>query len=237
MIEAIVLCGGSGTRLKRISGDLPKPMVAIGGRPFLELLLRQLHRHGFGHVILASGYREEVIRSFFGDRALDLDLTYSSEATPLGTGGALRNAIAEVNSETVLVMNGDSYTDANLTRFTATYLEGQADVSMVVVPTDGRSDCGSVAIDNNGKVLRFEEKQVSSGTKYINAGLYLVPRDFLNEVPPGRQVSLENEILTRWLKMGRDVRAFVYPGPCIDIGTPERYRSAQELLANVEAKE
>src|SRR5262245_4985053 len=108
--DAILLCGGAGLRLRSVIGNAPKGMADVAGRPFLELLLRQLRRHGFERAILAVGYQKHVIHSHFGGRAFGLHLAYSAESHPLGTGGALRNAAQLVRSESALIMNGDSYT-------------------------------------------------------------------------------------------------------------------------------
>jgi len=235
--DAILLCGGAGLRLRSITGDAPKSLAGIGDRPFLELLLSQLRRHGFHRVILAVGYGNDAIRAHFGDRALGLTLKYSIESEPLGTGGALLQAANLVESESALIMNGDSYTDADLTAFAADYREAKADVSMIVVPADGRVDCGLVSVDSSGKVVGFKEKQSSSGTQHVNAGIYMASKRILFDIPTGLQVSLETELFPRWLAEGKSLRAFSYAGSCIDIGTPERYRSAQDSLANAEVGE
>lgn len=234
--EAIVLCGGAGVRLRDITGNCPKAMARIAGRPFLEVLLTQLQRNGFRRVILAVGYQREVIRSYFGNRACGLELAYSAELSPLGTGGALRNAAPLVGSDTVLTMNGDSYTDVDLHRFVVNHSESKADASMVVVPADGRSDCGSVLVGPDGKLVRFEEKQSRYCTRYFNAGIYTLTRRLLYEIPLGIQVSLEQEVFPRWLEVGKCIKTFVYSGRCIDIGTPERYLSALDSLANAEVE-
>lgn len=235
--DAILLCGGAGLRLRSVTGDAPKGMAEVGGRPFLELLLRQLCRHGFRRAILAVGYQKDVIRSHFGESALGLSLGYAIESAPLGTGGALSNAADLVESDNVLTMNGDSYTDVDLRRVVADYRESKADASVVVVPADGRGDCGSVLLDESGRLARFQEKQSPFHAPYLNAGIYMVSRYMLKEIPRGVEVSLEQELLPLWLRQGKYVKGFVYLGRCIDIGTPERYRSAQGILANVEAKE
>ncbi len=236
MPDVIVLCGGAGLRLRSVTANAPKSMAHIGGRPFLELLLKQLQRNGFARVILAVGYQGDAIREHFGERAFGLKVAYSTEASPLGTGGALRNAAGLVTSEAVLIMNGDSYTDANLRQFVTGYLASGAEASVLVVPLDGRSDCGSVAVDPNGGLAGFAEKQGAAGGRYVNAGIYLVSRQILDDIPNG-PVSLERELFPRWLGEGRDIRAFVWPGACVDIGTPERYWSAQELLGSAEMGE
>jgi NDP-sugar pyrophosphorylase family protein len=237
MPDALLLCGGAGLRLREVTGSGPKSMATVAGRPFLELLLKQLRRNGFDRAILAVGYQKDVIRSYFGERAQGLHLAYSAEASPLGTGGALRNAADLVESDTVLIMNGDSYTDADLVRFVIDHDNSKADASMVVVPADGRTDCGSVLLDQCGIVECFEEKQATIRTQYLNAGIYLVSRRLLYDIPPGLQVSLERELLPRWLKEGNCIQGFVHAGTCVDIGTPERYQGAQDILANTEVQE
>jgi mannose-1-phosphate guanylyltransferase len=232
--DAILLCGGAGLRLRSVIGDAPKGMAAVAGRPFLELLLRQLHRHGFERAILAVGYQKDTIESHFGGRACGLYLTYSAESCPLGTGGALRNAADLVESESVLVMNGDSHTDIDIGKFVTSHNETKADASLVVVPADGRVDCGSVQVDVFGKLVRFNEKQDSADARYINAGIYILSRSMLRDIPSGVCLSLERELFPRWLAERRDIRVFVHPGKCVDIGTPERYHVAQDLLAHVE---
>jgi NDP-sugar pyrophosphorylase family protein len=234
-VDAILLCGGAGLRLRSVSGDAPKTLTKIGDRPFLELLLSQLRRHGFERAILAVGYRSDAIRAHLGDRALGLNLEYSTESRPLGTGGALRNALDFIHSDTALILNGDSYTAADLSAFANDYRSAKADFSMVVVPADGRSDVGLVAVDPGGKILAFKEKQISVGMGHVNAGIYMTAKRILGDIPAGTQVSLEEELFPRWLAEGKYLRAFRYPGECVDIGTPERYRSAQESLANAEA--
>jgi mannose-1-phosphate guanylyltransferase len=232
--DAIVLCGGAGTRLRSVTGDAPKSLASIGDRPFLDILLNQLRRHGFEHVIFAVGYQRDLIRAHFDCRTHHMSLEYSIESTPLGTGGALRNAVDFVKSESVLIMNGDSYTNADLPGFVADFREAKADLSALVVPTDGRVDCGLISVGPSGRVLGFKEKQSATGIQYANAGIYVMAKRILYEIPPNQLVSLEEEIFPRLLVEGKNIRAFHHSGRCIDIGTPERYLHAQETLANAE---
>jgi len=234
MPSAIILCGGQGLRLRSVTSNSPKAMARIGNRPFLELLLHQLRRHGFERVILAVGYQKELIGSHFGERSAGLELEYSAESTPLGTGGAMRDAAALVDSDPVLVMNGDSYTDLDLRRLVTEHRNAQADVTIAVVPADGRDDCGNIQVDQNGNLALFEEKRRVDGPQYMNAGVYVVSQRVVGGMPTGSRISLENELFPRWLRAGKRVRAFVHSGECIDIGTPERYRSAQRILAEAE---
>jgi D-glycero-alpha-D-manno-heptose 1-phosphate guanylyltransferase len=211
-------------------------MAKVDGRPFLEFLLRQLHRYGFERGILAVGYQRDAIHSHFGNCAFGLHLDYSEESCPLGTGGALRNAADLIESDSVLVMNGDSYTDVDLSAFLDDYWRAKADASVVVVPADGRNDCGFILMNQEGKVESFDEKQAPLHASYVNAGIYMLPQQMLREVPAeGRGVSLERELIPRWLRQGRYIKGFLSSGRCVDIGTPERYRNAQSVLASVES--
>lgn len=235
--DVVVLCGGAGLRLRSVVGAAPKSMAEVAGRPFLELLLRQISRHGFGRAILAVGYQRDSIRMHFGDHAFGLDLVYSEEIFPLGTGGALRNAVGRITSDNVLVMNGDSYTNADLTGFLNHFRETVADAGVVVVPADSRSDCGFALLDGDGRMEGFNEKQAPLDASYVNAGIYLLSRQLLLDISAGEAVSLERELLPRWLREGRNIQGFVYSGPCIDIGTPERFNHAQSALADVETQD
>jgi NDP-sugar pyrophosphorylase family protein len=232
--DVIVLCGGAGVRLKSVTGDAPKSLATIGGRPFLELLLAQLRRHQFERAILAVGYQKELIQSHFGSQAYGLNLEYSVESVPLGTGGALRNASDMIESENVLIMNGDSYTDADLMAFALDFQAAKADVSMLVVPADGRTDCGLVSVGVDRTVTGFVEKGFSAESSYVNAGIYMATKHTLCGIESGFRISLEQELFPRWLAGGKRLRAFIHSGTCVDIGTPERYRSAQDSLAQME---
>jgi mannose-1-phosphate guanylyltransferase len=234
LTDAIILCGGAGLRLRPVIGHQPKSMAHVSGRPFLETLLRQLHRYEFQRVILASGYGAAAIQSYFGKTFCGMDLEYSNESSPLGTGGAVRNAAAHASLDTSLVMNGDSYTDADLRKFVTTHCESEADVSVVVVPVDQRGDVGSVVLDDDGSVVQFVEKERSPSARYLNAGIYMLSREIVYDIPSGLPLSLERELFPAWIANGRRIRAFIHAGKCVDIGTPERYQSAQGTLAGAE---
>jgi NDP-sugar pyrophosphorylase family protein len=209
-------------------------MASVAGRPFLELLIKQLNRFGFRRAVLAVGYQNELISSILGEQACGLGLKYAVEESPLGTGGAMRNAADQVETDMVLVMNGDSYTDVNLSKFVETHQQSKAELTVAVVSADGRSDIGSVLADENWKLERFVEKQPGGGSRhYINAGIYILSTRLLRQIPVGTQISLETELFPRWIEAGRDMRAFLHGGRCVDIGTPERYRVAQQLLASL----
>lgn len=208
-------------------------MAPIGGRPFLELLLRQLHRHGFTRVILSVGYRHEVIREYFGESAFGMEIVYSIESYPLGTGGALRQADAFLRTDAVLVMNGDSYTNVDLGSLVTGHVGSEVDLTVAVIP-DTRPDGGSVVLDGRSFVVAFAEKRPVSDSRYLNAGVYAVNRDLIGNIRASERISLEEQLFPEWLESGKRIKGFIFQGQCLDIGTPERYRQAQRLLANAE---
>lgn len=235
MPDAVILSGGFGLRLKEVIGETAKPMAPINGRPFLELLLRQLKRHRFSRVILGVGYKHETIRGYFGGQAFGLELVYSIETTPLGTGGALRQAAGYIATDNFLVMNGDSYTDADLRSLVQKHADSNAAVTVVVIP-DTRSDAGSVVLDQNGKVKDFAEKRAVPGSRFLSAGIYIVNKYLVNTVPPQTKISMEEQLFPQWLTEGQDIEAFIFEGECMDIGTPERYQKAQAVLEKVQSQ-
>lgn len=234
--DAVILCGGAGLRLLPVTGGVPKSLARVSGRPFLEVLLRQLQRHGFSRVVLATGYQGSAIRTQFGEAFGEVRLAYSEEPSPLGTGGALRHAAGHFRSACCLAMNGDSYTDVDLGELVAAHRTSKADLSIVVAPADGRADSGAIRIDSSGSVLQFAEKEsppLPSGP-YLNCGIYVLSRQVLFGIPTEVPISLERELFPNWIHQGLSVKAFVHCGRCLDIGTPDRYLAAQTLLANVE---
>ncbi len=146
----------------------------------------------------------------------------------------MRNAVGLVESDSVLIMNGDSYTDADLAAFAVGFHNAEVDISMLVTPTDGRVDCGLVSVDPSGRILGFREKQAAKGEQFVNAGIYMATKVLLCEVPTGLPVSLESELFPQWLQQGKRFSADRHSGRCIDIGTPERYQNAQYILSEAE---
>ncbi|MGA8678656.1 MAG: nucleotidyltransferase family protein [Candidatus Acidiferrales bacterium] len=232
--DVVILCGGAGVRLKSITGDSPKPMATIAGRPFLELLLGQLERYGFSRVILSAGYKHQAIREHFGEQAFGLELVYSVEESPLGTGGALAQAADDITTDVALIMNGDSYAAVDLSRLVEAHRKDDATDGTVVVMAETRSDAGSVLLDENGRVVAFAEKSSVLNTRYQSAGIYTFHKKLLSAIPRTGKISLEEQLFPEWLASGRRIDAFVFSGECVDIGTPERYQKAQNVLAAVE---
>jgi NDP-sugar pyrophosphorylase family protein len=211
--------------------DRPKALADIGGRPFLTYLFDQLVVAGARNVVLCIGYLGDQIRTILGESHGGLCLTYSQESVPLGTAGALRLALPLFTSNPVLVMNGDSYCDANLNEFFRWHIRRRAKATLLLTKVSDPQRFGRVRVSANGTVNDFEEKGGGNGPGWINAGIYLLNRHLLAEIPEGRTVSLEREIFPRWL--GRGLYGFRTKGRFVDIGVPQAYADAQSFFGTV----
>lgn len=225
---AVILAGGLGTRLRSVVSDRSKVVAQVNGAPFLHVLLQQLQDGGVARVLLCTGYKGEQVRAQLGARFGSLELRYSQESEPLGTGGALALATRQIDSSTVLVLNGDSYCGVDLPAFHRWYRERQADAAACLVHVDDASRFGRVALDEDGRIQRFEEKSGAAGAAWVNAGIYLVERSRLEAIPDSGPVSLEQDVFPCWVNQG--FYGFQCRVPFIDIGTPETYAEAQRFF-------
>lgn len=228
-ITPVILAGGLGTRLRTLVADTPKVLARVNGRPFLEYVLEQLIDFGMTEAVLCTGYMGDQVRNHFGDKFRSMSLRYSQEQTLLGTAGALRFALPQVRTETLLVLNGDSICDVDLMSFFVSHAVREAEASLLVAEVDDTKRFGRVSLSDEGKVERFEEKGCTAGRGLINAGVYLIGRPLIESLPRGRAISLEREVFPSWIG-GRffghkgEVRGF------IDIGTPNSYQEAQSFV-------
>jgi NDP-sugar pyrophosphorylase family protein len=228
-MEAIILAGGKGTRLRSLVKDVPKPMAEVAGRPFLEWLLLTLKTQGLQRAVLCTGYRAEVIESYFKDGAsLEMELRYSRECNPLGTGGAVRHALDMVQAERLLVLNGDSFCRIDLSRLRKTHLDCLALATLWVVHREDCSRYGQVFLSDDGTVIRFTEKSPTVEPGLINAGVYLLERKLVESIPDRREASLEKEVFPSLI--GNGLVGVIGNGPFLDIGTPEDYMRASAFI-------
>jgi mannose-1-phosphate guanylyltransferase len=231
-VQALVLAGGEGTRLRPLTLTLPKPVIPLAGRPFLSFMLDWLHRHGVDDVLLSCGYRSHDVERVLGSEHRGMRLRYVVEDEPLGTAGPLRLAADEgVLEERVLVLNGDTLTDIDLTGEIAQHEATGAVATLALVPVDDTSSYGVVPTLDDGQVEAFLEKQPGPApTNRINAGAYVLERSVVERVPAGRAVSIEREVFPELV--GNGLYGYLSDGYWIDIGTPERYLEATyDLLA------
>lgn len=233
---AAVLAGGLGTRLRSVVSDRSKTVAVVRDRPFLLYLLDQLADAGVRRVVLLTGYRGEQIADLLGTAYRGLELEYSRESEPLGTAGALRLALPQLfrgardEASRVLLLNGDSYCAADLPDFCTFAGRRAAGIALLSTRVDDAARFGRVEIADDGRVTSFVEKQASAGAGWINAGIYLIPRAAIEEIPPGRAVSLEKDLFPEWSRRGA-LYGYRGGGAFLDIGTPESYRIAETFFA------
>lgn len=229
-VDVVILAGGFGTRLRSVFSDRPKVLVPINGVPFLKCYLEWLRGFGARRVILSLGYMAEMVQDFVNSENWNgMEITANIETTPLGTGGAVRACLPLVTSPDAFVTNGDSVTRLDLARFVEFHRAKAARLSMVLTHQPQVSSSGLVTTDTNDAVTAFTEKpQGATAGGYINAGLYLMQRDVIGEIPADRPVSIEKDVFPKFC--GRGFYALKGEFPFIDIGTPESYQHAGEFF-------
>lgn len=226
---AVVLAGGLGTRLRSVVADRQKVAAEVNGEPFIHKILRQLRDHGVRSVILCVGHLAETVERSVSGSFPELEIIYSREISPLGTAGAVKQALTRTNSGEVLILNGDSFLDADLTAFLQVWHSSDYPMGMLLREVADVSRYGRVTFDENGRVLSFDEKGKYSGKGHINAGIYAAELTFLEGLLTAETGSLEKEYFPELAKRGQ---LFGYPVEArfIDIGTPESYAEAQKFF-------
>ncbi len=227
-MQAVLLAGGLGTRLRSVVNDRPKPMALVGDRPFMEYVVHELSRYGITDIIFAVGYKASVVEEYFGDGSrfsspdgTPLRICYAYEEELLGTAGAIRNAGKYVSEEQFYVLNADTFYQINYSRLRKLAQELELEMALVLREVPDVSRYGQATLDR-GYLTAFNEKTTQERPGTINGGVYLMTRPLLEDIPEGK-VSLENEMIPKWLKEGRRLGGFVNDGYFIDIGVPEAY--------------
>jgi mannose-1-phosphate guanylyltransferase len=228
-MQAIVLVGGEGTRLRPLTSDVPKPAVTLVDRPFLAYAIEWLAAHGVTEVVLACGFLPDVLRGALGDeeRQAGVAITYVAEPEPLGTAGAIRfaaDAIGDRLEDRFLALNGDVLADLDLSALVAEHEERGARATIALHPVEDSFAYGLVRRDREGRVLEFLEKTGEPVPGEINAGAYVLERSVFDLVPAGRAVSIEREVFPHLV--GEGLYGLLLDGYWMDIGTPERYLQA-----------
>ena len=225
-MEAIVLAGGLGTRLRSVVTDLPKPMAPIGDKPFLEYILKYLEKNGVKRVILSVGYKWETIKEYFGSSFNGIELIYSVEDEPLGTGGAIQKAISQVIGEQVYIINGDTFFDVNLKSLT---LKDNSKLMLSLKHMERFDRYGCVESDENNLVTAFTEKDYRE-IGSINGGIYLASRDIFDAFNLESIFSFEEFMQDNLNEL--KISSTVFENYFIDIGIPEDYEKAQNEIKN-----
>lgn len=228
-MEAVILAGGLGTRLRVVVPDLPKPMAPVGGRPFLEIILTALAQKGFGRVVLSLGHMAEKVVTYFGDSFANMSLVYEIETSPLGTGGALRRALARCESDHMFVFNGDTFLDLEVSKLEACW---QTNHLPIIVGKNVADTMRYGRLETIAKrVVSFKGSNMQ-GPGLVNAGCYVVPANLLDSFALDQAFSFETDFLMPAVKY-RHFNLFVTNGFFIDIGIPGDYLRAQTELAGI----
>ncbi|WP_189337811.1 nucleotidyltransferase family protein [Photobacterium sanguinicancri] len=228
---AIILCGGLGTRLSSITNNKPKPMVNVAGVPFLEHQFDYLISQGVSRVVLAVSHLKECIIHHFGDQYRSLHIEYIAEASPLGTGGAIKNVLLNASfqpNESIVILNGDTFVEFNLSK-----LEQDKTDKLLIIAAKAIDDTaryGKLTIDNDMLVTGFQEKKAGS-KGYINAGVYLTQPELLTKLPKLDCFSFEEDFLHHELAH-QTIGASILDGFFIDIGIPEDYYTLCDLMGS-----
>ncbi len=225
--EAVVLAGGLGTRLRAVVSDVPKPLAPVAGRPFLAWLLDRLAMQGMRRVVLATGHMAERVEAAIGMRWAGMEIAYSVEDKPLGTGGALKLALSKLAGDAVHVLNGDTFLRYSLHGLENAAYAADVPIAMALARVDDVSRYGAVEV-KDGKVIAFREKG-AHGAGWINAGSYFLGVSALQALPTAEAFSLEAEYLYPQTAIG-GLAAYTESVGFIDIGVPEDFARAQTLF-------
>jgi mannose-1-phosphate guanylyltransferase len=227
-MQAIVLVGGEGTRLRPLTASVPKPALTLVDRPFLAYVIEWLAGHGVDEVVLACGFLPQVLREALGDdERAGARIRYLVEPEPLGTAGAIRFAADQLGDrlgDRFLALNGDILTDLDLTALLAAHRRSEARATLGLHRVGDSAAYGLVSRDEDGRVTAFREKAGEAVPGEINAGMYVLERSVLDLVPSGANVSIERDVFPRLA--GAGLHATLLDGYWMDIGTPDRYLQA-----------
>lgn len=228
VIDAVILCGGMGTRLQGVLNDKPKPMADFNNSPFLDLLIDYVGNFGFKRFVLCSGHKGDLIKEYFDTKDDGKTYVISQETSPLGTAGAIKNAESAINHDVFLAMNGDSFCPIDLNSFLNFHYSKNALASVALAPMEDASDYGGVTLGKNDEIISFDEKTDAPASGWVNAGIYIFNKNVLNHIPIRKKVSLEHEIFPSLT--GKGLFGFTTQSQLLDIGTPERLERARQLL-------
>ena len=234
--SAILLVGGFGTRLHPLTKRTPKPMLSVAGVPFLEHQIVQARDAGISEIVLATSFLAETFEPYFGDGSrFDIAIRYAVEEHALGTAGAIKNASKQLTgSGPVVIFNGDVLSAHNLQSQISFHQESEAAVTLYLTSVADARAYGAVELDENKRVLAFNEKMENPPTNTINAGCYIFSREIFDEIPEGKVVSVEREIFPKLLAAGVIVMGYVDEAYWLDIGTPQALlKASQDLVTGV----
>ena len=223
-MKAVILAGGLGTRLRSVVSDVPKVMAPVAGKPFLHFIIQKLINEQVSRIILAVGYKHEVIKEFIDGSSYNAEFIFSIENEPLGTGGGIKLALDACTQENVFIINGDSFFNCDLEHLMEQHLHQNADISMALKRMKKFERYGTVTLIEN-RISAFNEKRFCE-QGLINAGVYVLKSKVLNQITLPRIFSLEKDVFEKQTSTLR-ILGFIYNAYFIDIGIPEDYEKSQ----------
>ncbi len=226
--DAVILCGGFGKRLKPVVSKTSKVMANVSGRPFLDILIAHLKNQGIQRVILCTGHKAEQVENYYRENPQGLTFEFSRESDPLGTGGALKNAWYFIESDPFMVFNGDSFCAVDLNALLDFHQSKLARASVVISRAQDVSAFGNIFLDDDVKIVKFQEKDPVQGGHGVNAGVYCFNEDVFLFMPDAKRFSLEHDVFPALV--GKGFYGFYADQEFYDIGTPERYEAARQAL-------
>lgn len=229
-IDAIILAGGLGTRLRPVISDRPKVLAPVNDRPFLDIILNSLMRFNrIDHIVLSIGYMAgKIVEEYQNKTMHPYNISFSIEEKPLGTGGGIKKALSLAKTESVLVLNGDSFVGVNLDELIKFHDDQNAALTMTIVEMADAGRFGRVILGEDGRIIAFLEKNSVNESGYINAGIYVLERTLFDNIEANMPLSLERDLMPSFLTKG--VYGFPTREAFIDMGTPESYRKAIQLF-------
>jgi mannose-1-phosphate guanylyltransferase / phosphomannomutase len=229
-MRAVLMAGGSGTRLRPLTCDLPKPMVPLLNRPIAEHIINLLKRHGIDEVIATLHYLPDVLRDYFQDGSeFGVRMSYAvEEQTPLGTAGCVKN-VEELLTDTFLVISGDSVTDFDLTQAIAFHRDRRSKATIVLKRVPNPLEFGVVITDENGRIRRFLEKPSTSEvfSDTVNTGIYILDPEVLQYIPKNKEADFSKDLFPKLLELDTPLYGYIADGYWCDVGSLDAYRVAQ----------
>lgn len=235
-IDVFILCGGQGKRLKKISGNTPKPLVTIGKHPFLDIIITNLQNFGFKRFILGIGYQAHIIKKYYQTHKIpNVEILFSQENKPLGTGGAVKKAKEFIKTDAFFVLNGDSFSEFNAIDFIKFYKQKNAKALILLRKVKKTQDFGIITTNKKSEIISFREKDPKLTGNFVNGGVYLFSRNIFSKMPKKACFSLEYDFFPQIA--GKGLYGYKKEGFFIDIGTPERYLAATKHFLKNQPKD
>lgn len=222
---AFILCGGEGIRLKPLTDDIPKTLLPINGKPILEYNIELMKRNGIKKIILGTGHLGDQIKNYFGNgEHFDVDISYSHEEQPLGTGGALK-LVSKIINDTFIMCNGDELKDVDIRKMFDVHKQNNADITIALTSVNNPQLYG-VALLEGDRIIKFLEKPENPPTNMINSGLYILEPKIFSLIPEGK-VSIERDIFPK-IAENKKLFGFKFDGKWLPTDTPEKYHQAKK---------